>query len=71
MTDVIKTEDLPKLTAADAAWLLVLVQNAVPADTDPDSPMNWEGKGRQYAYNMLAAAAGARLETVKAPDAAS
>lgn len=58
----IKTADLPVLAPGDAAWLLVLVQNAVPADASPDSPMNWEGKGRQGAYEMLAAAAGAHLQ---------
>ena len=49
------------LAPGDAAWLLVLVQNSVPNDQRPGSRANWEGKGRQYAYEMLAAAAGAQL----------
>jgi len=51
------TAQPPRLAPGDAAWLLVLVQNAVPADQDPDSPMNWEGDGRAAAYRMLAEAA--------------
>jgi crossover junction endodeoxyribonuclease RusA len=66
-TEPIATEDLPRLHPADAAWLLVLVQHAVPSDTAPDSPMNWEGAGRSAAYKMLAAAAGAHVPPMPQP----
>jgi hypothetical protein len=65
----IMTDYIP-LSPADAAWLLVLVQNAVPADTDPDSPTNWEGLGRQHALSMLAGAAGAHPDPCAAPGCA-
>lgn len=51
----------PGLAAGDAAWLLLLVQHAVPADRSAGGPDNWEGVGRHHAYELLAAAAGARV----------
>lgn len=42
---------MTELAAGDAAWLLVLLDNAVPRD--PGSNMDWEGKGREYARSLL------------------
>lgn len=47
------------LTPEAAAWLLTLVEHAVPADQTPGGPMNWEGAGRRRAYELLTAVAGA------------
>jgi hypothetical protein len=46
------------LTRAAAAWLLVLVENSVPVMQG--GPMDWEDGGRRRAYELLAAAAGAK-----------
>lgn len=43
------------IATADAAWLLVLVQNAIPRNAD-DPASNWEGLGREHAYEILRAA---------------
>lgn len=40
-----------RLSAHDAAWLRVLVDNAIP--DQPGGPMDWEGRGRAYALEML------------------
>ena len=60
MSKFVPTAMLPRLDPGDAAWLLVLIENAVPV-APPGHPMNWEGKGRRYAYELLAKAAGAHL----------
>lgn len=53
------TTSSPTLAPGAAAWLLVLIENAVPSDPTPGGPMNWEGKGRQHAYDLLNPIAGA------------
>jgi hypothetical protein len=56
------------LAPGDAAWLLILVQNAVPRDQGRDPSVNWEGAGRQHAYELLSRAAGVPVPTVAADE---
>lgn len=39
------------MTQADAAWLEVLIDHAVPRSDTPS--MNWEGRGREHAKRIL------------------
>ncbi len=38
------------MSAGDAAWLEVLIQNAIPRNPHTD---NWEGRGREHAEEIL------------------
>jgi hypothetical protein len=50
--DLIRYLDVPAgLSAEEAAWLLTLVDSAVPAE--PGGPMDWEGLGRDHAKKIL------------------
>lgn len=42
----------PNMSAEEASWLLVLVQNAIPRSPN-DPSTNWEGAGRLYAEGIL------------------
>lgn len=51
--DLIRYLEVPAgVSKEEAAWLLTLVDNAVPAGT-PGSPMDWEGRGRAQARKIL------------------
>lgn len=39
------------ISKEEAAWLLTLIDNAVPAA--PGSAMDWDGRGRAYARKVL------------------
>ena len=43
--------DTPTVSQGDAAWLLVLLDNAVPRESG--GPMDWEGEGRAHAEAIL------------------
>lgn len=50
--DLIRYLDVPAgMSAEEAAWLLALIDSAVPRN--PDSAMDWEGLGRDHAKKIL------------------